>query len=120
MSLNHARFYAGAWNCCEQQVQDDGSIIVRFHSTGDDTVTVLHLSDMYGPNEAVISEVVEPRAVPQHIAQRNAEGAQAWQAHVDRIASVGQVGQAGAPGGSASGHGGIPAAAPPSAPGATA
>lgn len=69
-SPGQLRLYSGDFNVMSQEWQADGSVILTMSTLGHDHDTVLHVRDLYGPNETVISESLVDHAPPAHIIQR--------------------------------------------------
>ena len=64
------RLYSGDHNLVHQDWQDDGSVIVTIAGGRLPFAHRLHVRDLYGPDEEVLSEEVIPPGPPAHIQAR--------------------------------------------------
>jgi hypothetical protein len=64
------RLYSGDYNYLNQECQPDGSVIVTISGGPSGQVHRLHVRDLYGPDEEVLSEEVIPPGPPAHIQAR--------------------------------------------------
>jgi hypothetical protein len=62
--------YLPGWNSISQAWQPDGSCIVTLSKQGDKLVHVLHVADLYGPDEKVLTYITKTAEIPPHIADR--------------------------------------------------
>ena len=67
------RLYSGDYNYMSQEWQPDGSVIVTISGGRSGQVHRLHVRDLWGEHEAVLSEERLPEGPPPHIAARLAE-----------------------------------------------
>ena len=64
------RLYRGEYNYMSQEWQPDGSCILTISGGKGDRTHRMHVQDLWGPNETVLSEEVIPPGPPAHIAAR--------------------------------------------------
>ncbi len=76
LSPGQHRLYRGDFNTMQQVWQPDGSVILHLYSHGEPNKTVIHVSDLYGPNETVIEEHLEDMTPPGHVKSRQAQAQQ--------------------------------------------
>ena len=69
------RLYRGEYNYMQQEWQPDGSCIVTITGGSHPDGRRMHISDLWGPAETVLSEDALPPGPPPHIRQRLAEAA---------------------------------------------
>lgn len=82
------RLYEGDFNVMSQEWQADGSVIVRIHRHADDQAVELHLADLYGPNEKLLSESAVDIGPAAHIIARQ-EAARAATATIESQRGLG-------------------------------
>lgn len=64
LSKGQQLLYTSQANFIHQDWQADGTVIVTLSRHGDPNEIVMHVSDLYGPNETVINETVRPKVNP--------------------------------------------------------
>ena len=69
------RLYRGEYNYMAQEWQPDGSVIVTIVGGGHPDGRRMHITDLYGPAETVLSDDVIPPGPPQYILDRQQEAA---------------------------------------------
>lgn len=67
------RLYSGDYNYMSQEWQPDGSVIVTISGGRSGQVHRLHVRDLWGENEEVLTESNIPQNIPPHIQARFAE-----------------------------------------------
>lgn len=67
------RLYSGDYNYMAQEWQPDGSVILTVSGGRSGQVHRMHLRDLWGESEEVLSEEQLPEGPPPHIAARLAE-----------------------------------------------
>ena len=75
MTLSPAqkRLYSGDYNYLSEDWQPDGSVIVTISGGASGQVHRLHIRDLWGKDETVLTEETIPTGPPPHIAARLAE-----------------------------------------------
>lgn len=64
------RLYAGDFNVCSQEWQDDGSCVVTFYRHDDAEAVSLHIDELYGAKESVLVEVAISMNAAPHVKVR--------------------------------------------------
>lgn len=77
LSDEQKRLYSGDFNHIAQEWQADGSCVVRFWRTGEAERVEMHVTDLYGPSETVVSAETVVMVVDSHIKARQAEASAA-------------------------------------------
>lgn len=77
LSLGQRRLYSGDYNYMSQEWQPDGTVIVTISGGKSGQVHRLHVRDLWGQKEEVLSEELLTSHVPPHIQARLAEAAAA-------------------------------------------
>jgi hypothetical protein len=67
------RLYSGDYNYMSQEWQPDGSVIVTISGGRSDQVHRMHVRDLWGQREEVLTEQIIPQNIPPHVAARFAE-----------------------------------------------
>lgn len=67
------RLYSGDYNYLNQEWQPDGTVIVTVSGGRSGQVHRLHIRDLWGEHEEVLTEQIIPQNIPGHIAARFAE-----------------------------------------------
>jgi hypothetical protein len=69
------RLYSGDYNYLSQAGQPDGTVIVTISGGQSGQTDRMHIRDLWGENEEVLTEEIMPSGPPLHIAARLAEAA---------------------------------------------
>jgi len=70
MTPGQRRLYSGDYNYLHQAWQDDGTVIVTVSGGKSGQVHRLHVRDLWGKDEEVITEEIMPSGPPPHIQAR--------------------------------------------------
>jgi len=67
------RLYSGDYNYMSQAHQPDGTVVVQISGGKSGQVHMMHIRDLWGEHEEVLTEERLPEGPPPHIAARLAE-----------------------------------------------